>query len=100
MSDLMREAAYLRSLADGEHAAAVQRAREQFAVAKDTIDREFDKVFDDARDAGFVTLDEIKRLRDRPRPSYAEIEAKRDAAIAHADEILNRAIGRIFDRKP
>jgi hypothetical protein len=99
MTDLMREAAYLRSIADGEHTAAVQRARELFAAEKAIIDAAFDKVFDDARDAGFVSIDEIKRLRDRPRPSYAEIEAKRDAAIAWEDEVLNREIGRIFDRK-
>ena len=99
MSDLMREAAYLRSIADGEHAAAVHRAREQFAREKAVIDAAFDAEHDRARDAGFVSIDEWRRLRDRPRPSYAEIEAKRDAMIKAADEILNREIGRIFDRK-
>jgi hypothetical protein len=100
MTDLMREAAYLRSIATAEHDAAVARARELYTAEKNAIDAEFDAEFDRARDAGFVTLDEIKRLRDRPRPSYAEIEARRDAAIAQADEILNREIGRIFDQKP
>jgi hypothetical protein len=100
MSDLAREAAYLRSIVTAEHDAAVARAREQFKADKNAIDAAFDAEFDRARDAGFVSIEEIRRLRERPRPSYAEIEAKRDAAIAHADEILNRAIGRIFDRKP
>src|ERR1700704_153397 len=89
----------LRAAAVAEHEAALKGAREQFAAEKDAIDREFDKVFDDAREAGFVTLDEIKRLRDRPRPSYAEIEAKRDAAIADADQVLDREIGHIFDKR-
>ena len=100
MSDLMREAAYLRSIADGEHAAAVAAAREQFAREKAIIDAAFDAEHDRARDAGFVSIDEWRRLRDRPRPSYAEIEALLAARIAAADNILNLAICRIFDRKP
>jgi hypothetical protein len=90
----------LRALADATHKAAIEEARAQFRAEKDAIDREFDKVFDDARDAGFVTLDEIKRLRDRPRPSYAEIEVLLAARIAAADNILNLAICAIFNRKP
>ena len=100
MTDLMREAAYLRSLADGEHDAAVARAREQFTADKNAIDAAFDAEFDRARDAGFVSIEEIRRLRERPRPSYAEIEALLAARIAAADNILNLAICRIFDRKP
>jgi hypothetical protein len=99
MAGLSEERHELRAAAVAIHEAALKVAREQFAAEKDAIDRAFDLAFDAARDAGFVTLDEIHRLRDRPRPSYAEIVAKRDAAIAVADMVLDKEIGRIFDKR-
>jgi hypothetical protein len=88
----------LRAAAVAVHEAAITAAREQFAAERDAIDRAFDAEFDRAREAGFTHLEEIRRLRDRPRPSYAEIEAKRDKAIAAADQVLDVEIGRIFDK--
>jgi hypothetical protein len=100
VAGLSEERQARRDAANARYKAAVEAAQAQFAVERDAIDREFDKVFDDAREAGFVSIDEIRRLQARPRPEYREAKAKREAAVHAADEELNRKICAIFDRKP